>query len=90
MQETEKGPLTNVDPSSPPSDVAIGQVEEQSKIKGLVERLKGTKTDPDELGRQLFEEPQQYDEAQLERDAVKVRRKLGFLLLPMVLYQPQP
>ncbi|KAF2167326.1 hypothetical protein M409DRAFT_53930 [Zasmidium cellare ATCC 36951] len=91
MQETEKGPWTNVDPSSPASDIAVGQVEEQSKVKGMIQRLKGPKIDPDELGRQLFEESQQYDEAQLERDAVKVRRKLDFLLLPMVPYhQPQP
>ncbi|KAK4500651.1 hypothetical protein PRZ48_008840 [Zasmidium cellare] len=68
----EKGPLANVDPSSPASDIAIGQVEEQSKTKGLIQRLNGTQHDPDELGRQLFEESQQYDEAQLERDAVKM------------------
>lgn len=88
MAESEKGAWTNVDPSSTSSEVAAGQVEKQSPTNGIIQRLKGTKTDPDELGRQLFEESQQYDEAQLERDAVKVRRKLDFLLLPMVPLPP--
>lgn len=83
MAESEKGAWTNVDPHSPASDAA-GQIEDQRKTGGLLQRLKGTKVDPDELGRRLFEESQQFDEAQLERDAVKVRRKLDFLLLPMV------
>lgn len=32
----------------------------------------------------VFEQSLQYDPAQLERDAVKVRRKLDFVVLPMV------
>lgn len=32
----------------------------------------------------LYEQSHQYDQAQLERDAIKVRRKLDFIVLPMV------
>lgn len=85
MDKTEKALWSSgAEPTSPASDVAIGQTEELGRLKGLIQRLKGTDHDPDELGRQLFEESQHYDEVQLERDAVKVRRKLDFLLLPMV------
>lgn len=37
-----------------------------------------------DIGFELFEQSHQYDYAQLEIDAVKVRRKLDFILLPMV------
>jgi hypothetical protein len=37
-----------------------------------------------DIGLGLFQQSHQYDTAQLELDAVKVRRKLDFLLLPMV------
>jgi hypothetical protein len=37
-----------------------------------------------DVGRRYFELSLQYDQAQLERDAVKVRRKLDFIVLPMV------
>jgi len=38
----------------------------------------------DDMGRVLFEQSLQYDTAQLELDGVKVRRKLDFIVLPMV------
>lgn len=37
-----------------------------------------------DIGLGLFQQSHQYDTAQLELDAVKVRRKLDFILLPMV------
>lgn len=37
-----------------------------------------------DIGLALFQQSQQYDTAQLEIDAIKVRRKLDFIVLPMV------
>lgn len=37
-----------------------------------------------DIGYDLFEKSRQYDTVQLEIDAVKVRRKLDFIVLPMV------
>lgn len=42
-----------------------------------------------DIGYDLFQQSQQYDTAQLEIDAVKVRRKLDFIVLPMVLPKSQ-
>ncbi|KKY24387.1 putative mfs allantoate [Phaeomoniella chlamydospora] len=36
-----------------------------------------------DIGLGLFEQSRQYDPAQLEQDAIKVRRKLDFIVLPM-------
>ncbi|KAL4906381.1 hypothetical protein BDW74DRAFT_190114 [Aspergillus multicolor] len=41
--------------------------------------------DLNEVGRDYFQRALQYDEAQLERDAVKVRRKLDFYVLPLMM-----
>ncbi|USW58155.1 Putative major facilitator superfamily, MFS transporter superfamily [Septoria linicola] len=71
--------------SSPVSDdVALGHVEDLQR-RTLLQRLKGRTQDPDELGRQLLEKSQDYSQAELERDAVRVRRKLDFLILPMMM-----
>lgn len=40
--------------------------------------------DPDRLGQEMLQRSLQYDRAQLEADSVKVRRKLDFIVLPMV------
>lgn len=42
--------------------------------------------DHTDIGLDLFQQSHQYDVAQLEIDAVKVRRKLDFIVLPMVIY----
>jgi hypothetical protein len=55
-----------------------------SKPTGLLARIKGQKVDLNELGKEYYQQSLQYDEAQLQRDSVKVRRKLDFLVLPMV------
>ncbi len=52
------------------------------RITGLI---KGpTINDLNVLGKDMLQKALEYDEAQLERDAVKVRKKLDFLVLPMV------
>lgn len=51
---------------------------------GLMDYFKGQKMDPNELGKEYFQKSLQYDEYQLQRDSVKVRRKLDFMVLPMV------
>ena len=60
----------------------------ETKPVGLMSRLKGQKTDLNELGKAYFQQSLQYDEAQLARDAVKVRRKLDFYVLPLVRNTP--
>ena len=64
--------------SSPETE--IGQVKSTS----IFDRLKLQKIDLNEVGKELFEQSLQYDQDQLERDSIKVRRKLDFLVLPMV------
>lgn len=51
---------------------------------GWLQRLGGRKTNLNELGKEYFQQALQYDQAQLERDSIKVRRKLDFIVLPMV------
>lgn len=46
--------------------------------------LKGTTVnDPNVLGKELLEKALEFDEARLEQDSVKVRRKLDLIVLPM-------
>lgn len=81
MADVEKK-VETVAVSSPTSlDIAVGSIRKRNK---LVEALKGHVTDPNEYGRQLFEQALQYDEAQLERDAKIVKRKLDFMILPLM------
>lgn len=61
-------------------------VEQPLAEKGQVTEIsssvpEGIHTD---VARRYFELSLQYDQAQLEKDAVKVRRKLDFMVLPMV------
>jgi hypothetical protein len=55
-----------------------------SRPVGFISRLKGQKIDLNELGKAYFQQSLQYDEHQLERDSIKVRRKLDFYVLPLV------
>ncbi len=77
MADVEKTPAQVAGPPA---------TEEAPKQKGtLLEFLKGTTlNDPNVLGRDLLEKALAFDEAQLERDGVRVRRKLDFIVLPMV------
>jgi hypothetical protein len=77
--QTRVSPLVSSDVDT--SETSLGQVTYR---RGWLARLKGQVQDPDELGKELFAKSQQYDEAQLERDAVRVRRKLDFILLPLM------
>lgn len=43
-----------------------------------------------DIGFDLFQQSHQYDPTQLERDAIKVRKKLDFIVLPMVRMTPHP
>jgi hypothetical protein len=54
------------------------------KPAGLLARLKGERVDLNDVAKAYFQESLQYDQAQLERDSAKVRRKLDFIVLPMV------
>jgi hypothetical protein len=81
MSDIEKTP-TKV--TRPPS-VEAAQMEAAPKAGRITGLLKGTTVnDLDVLGRDMLQKALEYDEAQLERDAVKVRKKLDFLVLPMV------
>ena len=51
---------------------------------GFLARLKGDGVDLNDVAKIYFQESLQYDQAQLERDSVKVRRKFDFIVLPMV------
>ncbi|CAK7566769.1 MAG: hypothetical protein SEPTF4163_004721 [Sporothrix epigloea] len=69
--------------TSPPSDHGVGTTTDFEK-GGFLSRLKGQRIDLDELGKQYYQQSLQYDEEQLKRDAIKVRRKLDFLVLPLM------
>ena len=47
-------------------------------------RFQNRTNDPNVLGKELLQKALEFDEAQLERDAIKVRRKLDFIVVPMV------
>lgn len=65
-------------------DAELGSTAVLPKQNAL-QRLLHRQNDPNELGKHMLEQSLQYDQAQLEMDAVKVRRKLDFLVLPMVI-----
>lgn len=72
---------------SPPSSKVMGDTtieQPSSRLSNLWTTLKGQAQDPDAIGRHLFEQSTAYTPAQLERDAARVRRKLDFILLPMM------
>lgn len=59
--------------------VATGLVE----VDGTAEKVQSLAMYND-VGRVLYEQAQTYDVEQLQRDSVKVKRKLDFIVLPMV------
>lgn len=71
-------------PSPHSSDDAVGTSKDNGLFGRIFDAVKGQQQDPDAIGRHLFEQSAQYPEAQLERDAIRVRRKLDFLILPMM------
>lgn len=89
MADPEKHPSSG-DEHSPPSShsSAIGSHDNISKPTSFLGKLwstvQGSPQDPDAIGRELFEQSTQYDPDQLAQDAARVRRKLDFLLLPMM------
>ncbi|KAG4218341.1 hypothetical protein PC116_g33179 [Phytophthora cactorum] len=54
------------------------------KRKNILGGLLDRRNDLNELGRDMLQQSLQYDRAQLEADAIKVRWKLDLLVLPMV------
>lgn len=52
--------------------------------------VKDLGADHTDIAFDLFQQSHQYDPAQLEIDAVKVRRKLDFIVLPMVPFLSPP
>jgi hypothetical protein len=75
-------------PAPKEADEAITSASEHdvgsSKSVGWLRRLGGRNQNLNEVGKDYFQQSLQYDPAQLERDAVKVCRKLDFYVLPMV------
>lgn len=65
------------------ADHALGTSKDVEK-GGFLARIKGQRVDLNELGKEYFRQSQQYDEEQLKRDSIKVRRKLDFIVLPLV------
>ncbi|KAL3439899.1 major facilitator superfamily domain-containing protein [Aspergillus insuetus] len=76
-------------PSPKEADEAVTSASEHgfgsSKSVVWLRRLGGRNQDLNEVGKDYFQQSLQYDPAQLERDAVKVRRKLDFYVLPMMM-----
>ncbi|KAI0133913.1 MFS transporter [Xylariales sp. AK1849] len=67
-----------------PVDAGLGSssvLPRQNAFQRVIHR----KNDLNELGKEMLRQSLQYDQAQLERDAIKVRRKLDFLVLPMMM-----
>ncbi len=50
----------------------------------ILDSFRARTNDPNVLGKELLQKALEFDEAQLERDAIKVRRKLDFMVVPMV------
>jgi hypothetical protein len=79
-------------PAPKEADEAVTSASEHgfgsSRSVSWLRRLGGRNQDLNEVGKDYFQQSLQYDPAQLERDAVKVRRKLDFYVLPMVRMSP--
>ncbi|KAH0841554.1 putative transporter [Fonsecaea pedrosoi] len=76
MADVEKTPVQTIEPTA----------DTHSKpSRTLLSRLKGSANDPDALGKELLQKALEFDEAQLERDALKVRRKLDWMVIPMMM-----
>lgn len=77
MSDIEKTPAQVIEPP-----VVQGQVRESKDIFGFIHSE--PHNDINLLGKELLQKALEFDEAQLERDAVKVRRKLDYIVIPMV------
>ena len=79
MTDFEKTPAQLTEP---------GVVEERkSRWNSFLGFVQGRSNDPNTLGKELLQKALEYDEAQLELDAIKVRRKLDWMVIPMVWHQ---
>ncbi|KAH9886798.1 MFS general substrate transporter [Xylariomycetidae sp. FL2044] len=78
MSDEKKSPTIGV-----PSDTEVGTSTALPK-QNTFRRFLHRRNDLNELGKEMLQQSLQYDQAQLEADAVKVRRKLDFLVLPMM------
>jgi hypothetical protein len=61
-----------------------GDAVRSKPSKTFVERRRAEIRDPNAVGKALLQRALEFDEAQLERDAVRVRRKLDLIVIPMV------
>lgn len=77
MSDIEKAPVSLVATSNDPD--TKGEVIDVDR-KVILDRIH------DDLGRGLFEQSLQHDTAQMELDDINVRKKLDFIVLPMVSY----
>ena len=75
MSDIEKNQAQATEPS-----VELGS----QQSKKFIDRVKGRTNDPNVLGKELLRKALEFDEPQLERDAVKVRRRLDWIVIPMV------
>ena len=80
--DAEKGLPANEAPS--PKEVEATGSSAVPTQQTALQRLVHRKNDLNELGKDMLRQSLQYDEAQLEADAIKVRQKLDFMVLPMV------
>ncbi|KAI1495497.1 MFS transporter [Biscogniauxia marginata] len=65
------------------AELGVGSVS--SSKHNAFQRLLHRRNDLDLLGKEMLQQSLQYDQAQLEADAIKVRRKLDFIVLPMMM-----
>jgi hypothetical protein len=64
---------------------AVDAASEPPTKSTWAQRLMGRTNDPNVLGRELLQSALEFDEATLERDAIKVRRKLDFIVVPLMM-----
>lgn len=82
MSDIEKEPIRTTEPAV---DIGVStSVTDISKFQKLLSFLSERKNDPNVLGKELLKKALEYDPEQLERDAIKVRRKLDVIVIPMV------
>lgn len=79
MADIEKQPVQASEPA-----VEVGTTTVASKTQRLLAFLNEEKNDPNILGKELLQKALEFDPEQLERDSIKVRRKLDFIVIPMV------
>jgi len=84
MADIEKEPVRTTEPVV---EIGVGDttsVKNTSRTQKLLSFLTEQKNDPNILGKELLKKALEYDPEQLERDSIKVRRKLDFIVIPMV------